>query len=398
MVLCKHSVVTTLFLAGLSCMGQPPPSGPVLPPAIQGYAAPFYSSDNAIAVYASLSAAGYRAPILSFANQQREELQRLLRLKFGSRSHPIEIRIGSSTSGDTRVLSRRLRQEGGGITERIDLPDPESANLDRFKEAISISLLRSWMVDTYGSERNMADLPMWLIRGVLRHLERENRQADIDTTLRLWSQAALPPAAELFRYQSLATTQEPAIAGVLAGWFLDRRNGVMVFESLLQNAAMGKKWSVKTVAQLLFNTSDLHQFDYYTDLRLLAEGRMVVTPGLTTDEITRRFRSSLLLISPFFGNLPANKEVWCSLAEAIKLGANPEIRKIAALQAVRIKIAATGRDGMLLAVAEAYTHLLEQLAAGVEYDVLRELLTEAEQMRGAMERLTAQGKIQQREK
>ncbi|MDD4103008.1 MAG: hypothetical protein PHU80_10325, partial [Kiritimatiellae bacterium] len=88
----------------------------------KGQAAPFYASDGAIVVYAPLSKAVYRAPVLSFANQRRDELQRTLRMKLGTAACPLEIMIGGRSDGDTRVLTARLREPGVGLRERIELP------------------------------------------------------------------------------------------------------------------------------------------------------------------------------------------------------------------------------------------------------------------------------------
>ena len=90
---------------------------------------PVYSKDGTVVVYSPASKAGYRAPVLVFVERTREELQRTTRLKFGPQACPLEIAIGGKSDGDTRVLTARLRDREGGIRERIELPDPEAADL-----------------------------------------------------------------------------------------------------------------------------------------------------------------------------------------------------------------------------------------------------------------------------
>ena len=359
-------------------------------------AAPVYSKDGTVAVFAPSSKAGYRMPVLSFVSQRSEELQRAVRLKLGSQACPLEIAIGGQSDGDTRVLTARLRDPGGGVRERIELPDPEAADLAKFRRAICVALLRAWMVEAGGTEATMRDLPAWLIDGVLRHMDRETRQADVDRTLLLWSRACLPPAAELFAAESLATAREPAVAAVLASWFLERRKDRPLFEALLRGAATGTAWSPEAAGELVAGTKDLSALDAYVDQRLLSEGRVVAKPGLTTAGILRRFRSHLLLYPAFYGKSLGQTRPWCSFQEAAVRSGDPEVRASAAAQCGRVKLAAVGRDGMLLAVAEAYVAFLEALERGEKAGELSRLLTEAEGMRRALEEKAARGAVLQR--
>ena len=359
-------------------------------------AAPVYSKDGTIVVYAPASKAGYRMPVLTFANQKRDELQRALRLKLGSQACPLEIAIGGQSDGDKRVLTSRLRDSGGGVRERIELPDPEGADLVSFRRAICVALLRAWMMDAGGTDASMRELPAWLIDGVLRYMDRERRQADVDRTLLLWSRACLPPAAELFAFESLATTREPAVAAVLASWFLEKRGNAVVIEALLRGAATGTPWKPETAGMLVAGTNDLRELDAYVDMRLLAEGRIVAKPGLTTDGIVRRFRANLLLFPAFFGKTLGQNRTWCTFQEAAVRSTDPNVRLSAAAQLGRVKMAAVGRDGMLLAVSEAYAAFLEALARGAQEGELSRLLMEAEGMRKTLEQKAMRGDVLQR--
>ena len=282
-------------LAGLAQTAE----GPRLPRGIAPIA-PVYSSDGTVAVFAPGHKAGYRMPVLTFVTQFSAELQRVLRLKLGSQLAPLEVAIGGQSDGDTRVLTARLRDADGVVRERIELPDPETADLDRFRRAVCVALLRGWMAEAGGTEATMQDVPAWLFDGLLRYLDRERRQADVDRTLLLWSRACLPPAAALIEADSLAATREPAVAAVLASWLLERRDGVSHLERLLRAAATGTPWSVGQAARLLAGEDDPAAFDAHVDWRLLAESRVVARPGLTTEGIVRRFRAHLLLYPAFY--------------------------------------------------------------------------------------------------
>lgn len=360
-------------------------------------AAPVTSKDGAVAVRAPLSKAGYRAPVLVFVDRTRDELARATRLKLGSAACPLEIVIGGQGDGDTRVLATRISEPGGGVHERIELPDPEAADLGRFRRAICVALLRAWMVEAGGVEGTMRDVPAWLVDGVVRHMGRETRQQDVDRMLLLWSRACLPPAAELFAAQGEAAAREPAVAAVLAGWCLEKRADGSPFEALLRGAAAGRAWSPAAAGRLLAGTEDAVAFDEALDLWLTGLGRMVVRPGLTSAGVVRRFRSHLLLYPAFYGTTWAHNRSCLTFGEAVLQAADPEVRRRAAAQAERVKLAAVGRDGMLLAVSEGYAAFLMAVARGQAEGELTRLLLEAEGMRKELERRTARGAVLQRQ-
>ncbi|HRR34117.1 MAG TPA: hypothetical protein P5026_08475 [Kiritimatiellia bacterium] len=379
-------------LAGLAQTAE----GPRLPRGIVP-AAPVYSSDGTVAVFAPAHQAGYRMPVLTFVTQFSAELQRVLRLKLGSQLAPLEVAIGGQSDGDTRVLTVRLRDTDGVVRERIELPDPEAADLERFRRAICVALLRGWMVEAGGTEATMQNLPAWLIDGLLRYIDRERRQMDIDRTLLLWSRACLPPAATLIEMDSHAATREPAVAAVLASWMMERRDGASHLERVLRAVATGTPWSVGQVARLLSGDEDPLAFDEHVDRKLLAESRVVARPGLTTAGIVRRFRAHLLLYPAFYDKSLGDTHPWCTFQQAVARSKDPEVRAAAAAQSLRMKIAAVGRDGMLLAVSDAYGAFLNALARGAEQGELTRLLLEADGMRGTLERRVAGGGALQRD-
>jgi hypothetical protein len=381
-----------LFLAGAGFSQQEGPrvSRAGLP------AAPMYSKDGSVVVYAPAAKAGYRAPVLVFVDRTRAELSRAARLTFGSQACPLEVAIGGKSDGDTSVLASRLRDRDGGVRERIELPDPEAADLSELRRAICAALLRSWMVVAGGAEATMRELPSWLVGGVVRYMDHETRLADTDRMLLLWSHACLPSAAELFAADSLAAKTEPAVAAMLASWFLERRQNVNPFEALLRGAAAGTAWSPAVASRLLTGSDNLTAFDAALDLRLLAEGRVVIKPGATTSGIVRRFRAHLLLFPSDYGKTLDTKRAWLTFQEAVVLADDPAIRRCAAAKAMTLRMAAFGRDGMLLAVSEGYAAFLVALARGEKQGELSRLLMVAEGMRRELERRTAQGAVLQR--
>ena len=76
--------------------------------------------------------------------------------------------------------------------------------------------------------------------------------------------------------------------------------------------------------------------------------------------------------------------------------AEPEVQRRAAVQARLIEMAAVGRDGMLLAVSEAYASFLQGVCSGEAQGELLRRLMEAEGMRRELELRTARGMVLQR--
>ena len=73
-----------------------------------------------------------------------------------------------------------------------------------------------------------------------------------------------------------------------------------------------------------------------------------------------------------------------------------EVRQRAVIQASWVELGAVGRDGMLLAVAEAYAAFLRGLSAGETKGTLSKMLLEAEAMRRDLELRSERGVLRQR--
>jgi hypothetical protein len=201
----------------------------------------------------------------------------------------------------------------------------------------------------------------------------------------------------LFAADSVAATREPAVGAVLAGWFMERRDGATQFERLLRAAAAGTPWSAEQAGKLVAGTEELAVFDERVDARFLAEGRVVVQPGVTTAGVVRRFRWHLLLCPVFYDKTFGENGAWCSFQEAAMRAGDVDMRVRAAAQSARVKTAAVGRDGMLSAVAEAYGAFLDALARGKKPGELTRLLLEAEGMRRTLEERVGRGEVLRRQ-
>ncbi|MDD2599055.1 MAG: hypothetical protein PHO37_07515 [Kiritimatiellae bacterium] len=375
----KRFVILALMLPGC-WLGAAPEKGEV--PGSRVLAQPMYSGDGAVIVLSSSVKAAYRGPVLLFVNRTRELFLQGLNITPGSLNCPLEIRIGDKSDGDASVLSGRVRDTKGNLRERIELPDPEAADLTRFRRAIVVAFLRVYMVDAGGTDETMQDLPNWLIDGAIRYLDGSQRQADLDRAYLLWSRACLPPAEELYAFDSYAAQAEPALAATLSGWFLENRG--TLFKRLLKEAANNNRWSPAYVARLLANSS-VERFDGIMDQRWQALGHRVATPGVTTAGIMRRFRSELLLFPCDYGMMFNPERAYYTFQDALADPEDEDLRRAALDSAARIRMAAVGRDGMLLAVSEAYVTFLHAFAKGAKPSELGKMLHQAEGLRRELE-------------
>jgi len=389
----KKSIVVPPLCAWFLALGV----GLSASPAAARSAAPISSQDGAITVMAQEEQAGYRAPILVFAERTRESLQRAIRLKLGSPNVLIEVVVGGRRDGDTRVVTSQVRGANGTVVrERIELPDPEAADLVLFRRAVCVAVLRAWMTGTNDGSGGVAkELPVWLVGGMLRYMDRETRQADTDRMLLLWSNACLPTASELVAFDSWAAMREPAVAATLVGWLLDRRTSGNAFETLLRKTASGSEWRADRVAAAVTGCADAAAFDEALDRWLLDEGRQVIQAGVTTDGVVRRFRAHLLLYPADCGKNITAGRAGLTFEEALAFVDDPAVRHLAFARAAAIRLAAVGHDGMLLAVSDAYARFLETFARGKKRQKadLPRLLREADDKRRELERKTARGEV-----
>ena len=359
---------------------------------------PIYSRDGRIVVRAPSTRSSYRGPILIFTERTRKALERITGLSFSSEHGTLEILVGNKNDGDTRVQITHFRDSySGECRERIGLPDPEHVDLTRLRYAICDALLRIWICDASFAATpppHPAPPPAWLSVGLFRQMSREKRQADLDRTLLLWSQACLPPAPILYSEKSEAASREVAVASFLAGTLLDKGKDGFPLENCLRKLAKGERWSPEWLAPLFSEEREGCDLDLALDLIMLKAWRLVIIPGVTTEGIVRRFRSSLLLYPPLSAKL-SFPYLWGMDFKTLirQVPGNPVLRLSALQHAKEIKLMSAGRDKTLIEVANRYAAFLLAVASGKESEILEKLLSDAESQRKGLEQMTAKGEL-----
>jgi len=386
-------------------MGQEAAPDTPLSPKTLLPAEPVRSADGRVTVLSSRAMEQYRTPVLAFVSRAREEFLRPVRMREGMEAFMLVVAIGNKRDGDTSVLSARMKFPGGDVYERIELPDPEAADLALFKHRIWLALYRSWLVgNAGGSEKVLERLPAWLAEGAVRRMDVATWPADVDRVLALWSRACLPTAPVLMARGDEAAAIEPALGAVLADYLMstrtvasataeDRKGNVSVLDTLIRDAVAGQEWSAGHIAALVTGADDAVALDTSLDLWLAVLGRRVLTPGLTTGGMVQRFSASLLIYPSDYGKLFDQRKPWVTFQELAAAGDDRRMRQAAAAHVARVQIAAVGRDRSLTDLAEAYAQFLRAVAAGKKPGEVTRLLMSAEAQRKGLEDRLKGGKM-----
>jgi len=385
----RQSLIISFFVV-MAAWGE----APLLSPKARLPAAPFYSADRAVCVRAFAAQEGYRAPVLGFVDRIRSELTQSFRLPIMPSDYQLDVWVGEKRNGDTRVLAGRIKTLENTWVERIELVDPEAADLEQIRLCIGKALLRAYLLKNGGRVESLDLLPHWVVQGVMRSTDRRQRQRDMDTTLAYWSRAQLPFARELFSADQSPACSDRAVAAVLAGYLLEKRPTYNAFEVLLLDAAAGRTWQPQRVAQLTIETGDLHALDRFMDFWFIRQSRAVFLPGLTTSEIVRRFRSYLLIYPACSDTIGSyTKKTGMSFEEMVHAFEHPDVRRAAEAQMTNIRLASLGRDDQLCALSEAYARLLGIVAHSKKASVadLEQRFNEAEYRRREVEQAVANG-------
>ena len=347
-----------------------------------------------ICVRSSIAMAGYRTPVLLFVDNARADFFRAARLSFTNPPAPINVFIGNQKNGDKRVLSSRIRLSHEEVIERIELPDPEAADLLQVRRAVWLGFYRSWLVSTgNGQESTLTKLPTWMAEGVIRKMDQPTWTADIDRVLSLWSHAALPSAAEMLAAKNGSDT-EPALGTVMVAYLSERKTPETkpVLDGLIKAAAQGNDWTPERICTAITGTSDLEKLDADLDLWLLTLAQKVVKPGATTQGVVERFRSSLLIYPSDYGKFFDHSKPCITFQELVQYAQDPLFRQAAVGQAKWIRMGAIGRDERLNDLAESYVAFLQAFASGKKTGEMIRLLMQAEAQRRELEQTVRDGK------
>ena len=393
-----------------ACCGFAQDTLPLSPKALMP-APPVRSADKCVTIRSSMAMEGYRAPILMFVQRVREEFLRAAGLKVSVQDFALEVLVGNQRDGDTRVLSARVRLSNGNVCERIELPDPEAADLERLKRCVGMALYRSWLVSVGGGEAVLERLPAWLAEGAVRRMDVETWPSDVDRVLLLWSRARLPTAQDLLAAENAAAAAEPALGAVLADYLMNRkvsantappaasdaagvRNAAAasVLDAFIRDTSKEQPWTVEQVATLVTGRSDLSALDMDLDLWFAALGRKVLVPGLTTEGMLRRFRANLLIYPADYGKFFDQRKPWMTFQE-LAASTDAEMRKAVAAHVLKLQMAVVGRDSTLLALADAYSQFLRAVATGKKPKEVNVLLMNAEAQRKGLEEALKGGKM-----
>ena len=327
--------------------------------------APVRSHDGALLVYTKDERVSQMRPsVLVFATRVEQELQRAFHRRFSTPDNPLIIVLGNETNGATNV---HCRVAPGGKT-RIDLPAPETCDLDAFRDALIRGLCSiSAQTDAFPPARATA-----LGRAIARAQVNGNPETliyatpDFETVWSRWTEARLPPAQELL---DTPTLDQP-LAAVLARWLLTGKHPLITLEAYIRG-----------------QTPQLppDELDTLWDSWLLQTAASVFDPGVATKEALQRWTMSLL-VWPADANFPCpNPWTPRTLAWLIPRAQAPAVRRAAKQKALTVRIPAIGRGKALDHLAADYAAWLNALSDGTDTRKLAAELRTLEARRRTLE-------------
>ena len=320
---------------------------------------------------------GFRGPILQFSTEVVRALGRTLALPaIPRRREPgLVIYAQDGRTNDTRVVSRVTRRRSGVVT-RVWLPSPGYSDLARFRQEVARAYFRT-MVDLYvelpvkKGTPPPAELPEWLVDGVLRLADQEQARDDMRTVLRQWSTAEFA----YFPRVCAGEGRSEAVAGYLAGWLREKK----LFSAMLADYAAGRPWPGALIASRLTDETDPARQDEVSDQRLLRIVRKVISPGFTSSTDLAVFASRLMLYPSYFDQKFGSNGSGCTFHEALELyHENAELRRAAARKAKEVPLYALGRGEELQQASLAYMDFLLAVAADAEGAKVADLLAAAD--------------------
>ena len=327
---------------------------------------------------------GFRDPLVQFAGTVVHALGRTLSLPELPRRREAGLVIYAmdGKTNDTRVIARASRRRSGPYT-RIWLPAPGHSDIGLLRHEIARAYFRA-VVETYRElppkkgAPPPAEMPDWLVVGIVRQTDIEQSRDDMRDVLMGWSEGHFPYFPALCAQADIP----PILAGYLAGWMREKA----LFPALLKDLAAGKVWSGSELARRLTEAEDAVGQDIASDQRLLRLLRKVISPGRTSRTDLRIFASRLLLYPPFYDKMFGDSHLGCTFRAAVALAPDdPDLRMAAARKAKEVPLYAIGRGEELQQASIAYMDFLTALARGAEPTQLTALLDEAEAKFGMVE-------------
>ncbi|MBO5940589.1 MAG: hypothetical protein J6R18_05285 [Kiritimatiellae bacterium] len=301
---------------------------------------------------------GFRRPILAFAGNLIDSISRAFDIKRVKVSDPglIIYAMGGRTN-DTRVITKPETRADGSKVVKIFLPSPGYSDLDELSFGIAKAFVG-------------ADLPDWIVQGVLRCRDGEMRRADTRFVLELWSDGRLPFFPALCTDLRKSKGKAAALPGYVVGWLREKKALAKLRE---------EGWNGKRLAEILTGETDPVSQDRASDERLARLARSVLHPGECGKWELDFFSSRLMLYPPFFETKLVQGSSSCTFKEAIEAnGSNLLVRAVAFMKSREIPLYALGRGDGLRSAADGYQRLLLGIAAGEDRKELEKMLKNAD--------------------
>jgi hypothetical protein len=329
--------------------------------------------------------------ILHFARDWQRELCDGLGLPAPQTQAPVEIELGGPQAVGNSIDHAVLRTRNGffGI---VRIPDPNVIQMDDLRFALTAVTVRTALYNYSKNGIAVTEPPVWFVRGIARHGDRNRRGTDFELAYALWSCARLPGAGVLWRADASPAWNHPEVAAQLVAFCGSRSDRRERWRAWCRHLGAGGAWEAPVLAQIWNDDPDLVALDDVWDLWMIARTRRVFDVGRTSVGAVRRFRS-LLLLYPWECGIdnPEIVRAGTPLAWCIGNSGSAGLRQAASAKARQLALQGAGRDPVFQAMTDAYADVMRRLAEGASAEELDRLWNEAEARRRAIEADVAEG-------
>ena len=319
---------------------------------------------------------GFRLPLLRFASQFVQELERGFGLQMPrAEGCGLVIHALDGQTNDVRVIARVVRRDGNVLT-RLWLPSPGYTNLEALRLEITKAYFRAWIDRNRPRDVAIAgELPEWFSFGAMQVRTADGGHTSLRATLSMWRSNQLPEFPKFVKALKVASLQDAILSGFLVAWVKEMR----AVPALLQRLASGNEWTAESFLELITGEGSEDGQKKAFRARLDRLSRAVLSPGKATGWDLQNFRSQLVLdMTEFKNELKPGAATVCTFREAITRVDEPAVRLAAKQKMRELPLYAVRRGPVLAGVSEAYSSFLVMLTRGANAEKLVPLLDVAE--------------------
>jgi hypothetical protein len=308
-------------------------------------------------------------------------------LPFSRREVRIVIRPSENTAtgtvavADCAPIALTQRWESGRLVQRMVIPAVQCLGDERVRLAFCRLLMEGFFPSSHVDSEPVL-VPRWLIIGLDRNLQREQRGEDAFAMVERWRQGSVPTLADWLGRDSGAwdAPADESMSALLLAWLVDPPDGYTRLGRLLSHLNKGTTIGSDLLALVLLGEGAAPaDLEVAWDGWIMRQQRKVFRPGTTPPDVVKQLSAELLLYPGAFGiPLASDIERGSGFAALIERRKADWIATFCRIKLASLRALAVGRGPAVQQAVEQYGAFLDALERGKRTSLLRKLLAEAE--------------------